>query len=162
VRRRDPAALRPAAVCGALLAALAASEGRSRKRKRDQTPDRIGLGIKRAMLEQAVRDDPAPDAFEAWLLERCLDGGPEAPGGARRAMAEEILRDWRQAQSAPGFREWLARGAPSDDASPEDRSRAAERPRREDAPGADPGRDPEPRRARGIAPGPGQPASGAP
>lgn len=33
----------PARVCTALLATLDASEGRSRARKRDQTPDSIGL-----------------------------------------------------------------------------------------------------------------------
>ena len=67
-------AVRPAQVCATLLAALDVSDGRSRSRKRDQTPDRVGLGIKRALLERAVRDDPAPAAFEGWLLERCLAG----------------------------------------------------------------------------------------
>ena len=38
---------RPAEVCKALLAALDAADGRRRKRKRDQTPDGIGLAIKR-------------------------------------------------------------------------------------------------------------------
>jgi hypothetical protein len=52
--------LRPAEVCRALLAALDASEGRRRRRKRDTTPDAIGLAIKRCLLEQAVREDPAP------------------------------------------------------------------------------------------------------
>jgi hypothetical protein len=107
-------------VCAALLAALAASEGRSRRRKRDQTPDRIGLGIRRALLERVVREDPGPDQFEAWLLERCLDA--EAAGaagaGAVRAIASGILSDWRQARASAGFREWLLRGAPSDDAAP--------------------------------------------
>jgi len=39
----DRDALRPAVVCGQLLAALAASDGRRRRRKRDTTPDAIGL-----------------------------------------------------------------------------------------------------------------------
>lgn len=108
---------RPAAVCAALLAALAASEGRSRRRKRDQTPDRIGLAIRRGLLERIVQDDPAPDVFEGWLLERCLDAEDDGSGGAVRAIAGGILGEWRQAQSHPAFRAWLLRGAPSDDAS---------------------------------------------
>jgi hypothetical protein len=59
---------RPADVCRALLAALEASEGRRRKRKRDQTPDAFGLAVKRALLQRAVEDDPQPEAFEEWLL----------------------------------------------------------------------------------------------
>jgi hypothetical protein len=110
--------VRPATVCAALLAALDASDGRRRKRKRDQTPDRIGLAIKRELLEDAVRDDPAPDAFEAWLLERCLDPGPGRSVGSVRAMARDLLLEWQLARSAESFRDWLARGAPSDDATP--------------------------------------------
>jgi hypothetical protein len=110
--------VRPAAVCRALLAALEASEGRRRQRKRDQTPDAIGLSIKRALLEAAVREDPAPDAFEAWLLERSLAdaGGPSV--GAIRAMAIDVLFGWRLARSLPSFSDWLGQGAPSDDANP--------------------------------------------
>src|SRR5205823_14200739 len=110
----DANAGRPSALCAALLSALDASEGRSRRRKRDQTPDRIGLGIKRTLLEDAVRDDPAPVDFERWLLDRCL----AAPGGAgaTRAMAEDVLREWRLAQRHDPFRRWLWSGAPSDDA----------------------------------------------
>ena len=60
--------IRPAQVCQALLAALAASEGQRKRRKRDQTPDAIGLAVKRQLLERAVEDDPEPEVFEAWLL----------------------------------------------------------------------------------------------
>ncbi|PYM87594.1 MAG: hypothetical protein DME13_05475 [Candidatus Rokuibacteriota bacterium] len=104
---------RPAAVCRELLAALEASEGRRRRRKRDTTPDAIGLGIKRALLEDAVASDPEPAAFEGWLLERCLAAGGET--GATRAMALEVLAEWRLAASLPEFGDWLERGAPSDD-----------------------------------------------
>jgi hypothetical protein len=110
----DAMTKRPAAICHELLAALDASEGRRRRRKRDTTPDAIGLGIKRALLERAIADDPDPDAFEGWLLERCLAAGGEA--GATRAMALEILAEWQLASSAPDFAAWLDRGAPSDDA----------------------------------------------
>ncbi|MBM4439790.1 MAG: hypothetical protein FJ027_05190 [Candidatus Rokubacteria bacterium] len=110
--------VRPAHVCRELLHALEASDGRRRQRKRDQTPDGIGLGIKRALLEAAVAADPDPDAFDAWLLERCLAAGDQVSVGAVRMMAVDVLAEWRLAHSLPDFRAWLDRGAPSDDARP--------------------------------------------
>lgn len=101
--------LRPATVCRHLLDALEASEGRRRRRKRDTRPDAIGLGIKRTLLEAAVADDPDPDAFEAWLLERTLEDG------AAQAMAREILAEVRLAAASPAFRAWLEAGAESAD-----------------------------------------------
>jgi len=105
---------RPSDVCRELLAALEASEGRRQRRKRDTTPDAIGLGIKRDLLERAVAADPEPSAFEAWLLDQCRGAGGSE--GGVRAMALSIFEEWRLAQEAEPFREWLARGAPSDDA----------------------------------------------
>ncbi len=110
------AAPRPAEVCRQLLASLDASEGRRRRRARNTTSDAIGLAVKRRLLEEAIRDDPAPDAFEAWLLERCL--AADAGSGAVRAMARSLLEEWRLALACGSFQEWLARGAPSDDAAP--------------------------------------------
>jgi hypothetical protein len=110
----DP--LRPADVCRALLAALEASEGRRRKRKRDQTPDVLGLSLKRDLLQRAVEEDPRPEAFEEWLLNypsTCRQ--PELAGPAL-AMARSVFEDWRLAHASPDFRRWLADGAPSDDA----------------------------------------------
>jgi hypothetical protein len=104
---------RPATICRELLAALEASEGRRRRRKRDTTPDAIGLRIKRSLLESAIADDPEPSAFEGWLLEHCLSAGGEA--GAMRAMALDVLAEWRLAGSVPEFGAWLDQGAPSDD-----------------------------------------------
>lgn len=110
-------ACRPADVCKALLAALEASEGRRRQRKRDQTPDAFGLGIKRDLLRRAVEDDPRPEAFEEWLLNYPLTlKAPELAGPAA-AMARAVFEEWRLAHSLGEFRLWLARGAPSDDAS---------------------------------------------
>lgn len=106
-------ALRPAALCRALLDALEASEGRRRRRKRDQTPDAIGLAAKRFILEQATREDPNPEAFEAWLLAISGEGQ-----GALAPMALAVLEEWRLAQSMPSFRAWLEDGAPSADAAP--------------------------------------------
>jgi hypothetical protein len=104
---------RPSHVCRALLAALDASEGRRRRRKRNTTPDSIGMSIKRELLERTVQDDPDPDAFEGWLLERC-DAFPEGSGSAR-AMALEIVADLRLAYTSEPFRDWLEQGAPSED-----------------------------------------------
>jgi len=108
--------VRPAYVCQALLAALDASEGRRRRRKRDQTPDAIGLAIKRRLLEQAVREDPDPEIFEGWLL-KCaisIEDTPQSPG-AVAAMGRTVFEEWRMAQALEHFRNWLEQGAPSDD-----------------------------------------------
>ncbi len=104
---------RPAAFGRQLLAAIAASDGRRRRRKRDTTPDAIGLDLKRRLLEALVRDDPDPEAFDAWLAARCTEPG----SGGARAMARAILEEWRMAASSPAFRTWLRHGAPSDDAA---------------------------------------------
>ena len=108
--------LRPADVCRALLAALEASEGRRRKRKRDQTPDAFGLGIKRELLRCAVVADPDAEAFEGWLLDypnAC--GAPELAGPAM-AMARAVFEEWKLAHALGDFRLWLEQGAPSEDA----------------------------------------------
>lgn len=110
----DP--LRPADVCRALLAALDAADGRRRKRKRDQTADAFGLGVKRDLLQRAVDTDPAPEAFEAWLLAYpATCGGPELVGPAF-AMARAVFEEWQLAHSMGAFRQWLQDGAPSEDA----------------------------------------------
>ena len=107
--------LRPGAVCGALLAALEASEGRRRRRKRDTTPDAIGMSLKRWLLAEASEADPDPGAFEVWLLERCLSRSLDAPTGALRAMARDIVDEWRLATASADFHAWLTAGAPSED-----------------------------------------------
>lgn len=113
--------IRPAKLCAELLGALEASEGRRRRRVRDTTPDSIGLGIKRALLEEIVRADPDAGAFEGWFVQRCLDAG--VADGPVRAMALSIWDEWQLASSTEQFRRWLAEGAPSDDrdGSPRDR-----------------------------------------
>lgn len=106
---------RPAQVCHELLNALEASEGRRKRRKRNTTPDAIGLEVKRDLLVRAVAADPDAADFEAWLLEQCQSaGGLE---GGVRAMALSIFEEWRLAHDAELFRDWLTEGAPSDDAS---------------------------------------------
>jgi hypothetical protein len=107
--------VRPAELCRWLLAALEASEGRRRKRRRNTTPDSIGMAIKRTILEETLRQDPDPGAYEGWLLERCRT--QDGPSGSTRAMALEVLSDWRLAQASVAFRSWLEQGAPSDDSA---------------------------------------------
>lgn len=104
---------RPAEFCRLFLAALAASEGRQRRRKRDQTPDTVGLELKRALLEGAIAADPDPDRFEEWLLAQTL-AAPAA--GPVRAMCGEILQEYRMACVDPEYGRWLAAGAYSADA----------------------------------------------
>jgi hypothetical protein len=99
-----------------LLAALDAADGRRRSRKRDQTPDAIGLAIKRELLERAIREDPAPNAFEGWLLNSSLTCSAPASPGAVSAIARIIFDEWNLAHSMGDFKAWLDRGAPSDDA----------------------------------------------
>ncbi len=108
-------AMRPREICLALLAALEAAEGRRKSRKRDQTPDAIGLSIKREILARAVDADPDPEAFEAWLLEYPQRSAPELAGPAT-AMARAVFEEWRFAHSLGDFKAWLDQGAPSEDA----------------------------------------------
>jgi len=105
--------LRPAVFCAELIATIDAAEGRRKRRARNTTADSIGLEIKRRLLEEVRLADPDPDAFEEWLLERCLAEG--AADGPLRAMALTVWDEWRLAGSAEQFRQWLADGAPSDD-----------------------------------------------
>ena len=88
-----PPSARPAEICGALLAALEAAEGRRRNRKRDQTGQ----------------------PFEEWLLQCALACAPES-AGAVSAMARAIFEEWRLAHSLHEFKNWLDEGAPSADA----------------------------------------------
>jgi hypothetical protein len=106
---------RPADVCRALLAALDASEGRRRNRKRDQTADAFGLAVKRDLLQRAVEDDPPPEAFEGWLLNYPLTCEAPELAGPAFAMARTVFEEWRLAHTLGKFRLWLEQGAPSDD-----------------------------------------------
>lgn len=114
-------AFRPADVCKALLAALDAADGRRRSRKRDQTPDAIGLALKREVLERVVEENPDAPNFEAWLLNYAQSHN--SPGAAS-AMARAVLDEWHMAHAMGDFKAWLDHGAPSDDAASVPRPRA--------------------------------------
>ena len=107
------ATLRPGAFSAQLLRTLDASEGRRRRRKRDQTPDGIGLAIKRDLLEAAIQEDPEPVDFEAWLLMKALAAPASGPV---LALCNQIMDEYRVAVLDPHFGRWLADGAPSADA----------------------------------------------
>lgn len=111
----ERAELAPAAFCRLLLKALEAAEGQTRRRKRDQAPDRLGLAIKRDILERATTAAPTRDEFEAWLAGQIA--GATAPG-AVRAMCEQIFGEYHMARGQPELADWLVHGAPSDDAEP--------------------------------------------
>jgi len=105
------------------------------RRKRDQLPDVIGLGIKRGILARAAQEDPPAEEFEGWLMTQAL--GAAASGGIL-AMCTEILDEYRLAALDQTFYGWLAAGAPSADTqeqTAEDNGRArAERRRGENGP----------------------------
>lgn len=105
--------LTPAELCRGLLGALDASEGRRRRRSRNTTADSIGMEIQRDILEAAVREAPDAADFEYWLLARCMAEGES--DGATRAMALLVWQQWLLASEADDYREWITRGAPSDD-----------------------------------------------
>jgi hypothetical protein len=132
MRDQTTETVRPGPFCRFLLRALEAAEGQTRRRKRDQAPDKLGLSIKRELLERAADADPAPEAFEGWLLAQIA----EAPApGAVRAMCEQVFLEYRMAGFRPEFAEWLASGAPSDDAESDGsggRRDRADRPARHD------------------------------
>lgn len=113
-------AIRPAEICRSLLAALEAPEGQRKRRKRDQTPDAIGLAVKRALLERVVEVDPEPEDFEAWLLNYPQTHVAAELAGPAAAMARAVFDEWRLAHSLGEFRDWLDRGAPSEDARERD------------------------------------------
>jgi hypothetical protein len=81
-------------------------------------------------LERAATEDPDPDAFDAWLLERVH----EAPAsGPVQAMCAEIRDEYVVAALDPAFGAWLASGAYSADADDEmDDARSRRAGRRED------------------------------
>jgi hypothetical protein len=103
----------PVQLCGGLLSALDASEGRRRRRSRNTTADSIGLAIQRGLLEEAVREQPSAEEFERWLQKRCAAQGES--DGAYRAMALLIWHEWQLASQMNDVSAWLTSGARSDD-----------------------------------------------
>jgi hypothetical protein len=107
--------MRPAEFCRGVLASMDAAEQRRRRRPRDTTPDAIGLALQRELLERAIASDPPPAEFEWWLAGCVRECGDAS--GPMHATALRLFGEWRLAQSNAAFRDWLAHGAPSDDAT---------------------------------------------
>ena len=71
------APVRPAQACSQLLAALGASDGRRKRRKRNTTPDAIGMAIKTtevtlSMLYRNTGDPNNPHGGPMWVVSRGL------------------------------------------------------------------------------------------
>ena len=81
---------RPADVCRGLLAALETSERGLQRRECNTTPDAVGLGIKHAILELVVADNPDAEDFEGWSLEQCAARCEPYGAGVIRATTRQL------------------------------------------------------------------------
>jgi hypothetical protein len=82
---------------------LASGDLRPRKRARDQEADRVGLELKRRILDRLVALDPEPANIEATLFHIVEEIGP--PPGPTRAIALVVREEWQAACANP---EWVA------------------------------------------------------
>lgn len=82
---------------------LASGDLRPRKRARDQQADRVGLDLKRRILQCLAAMDPEPADLEAALVGIVGEIGP--PTGPTRAVATIIREEWQAACASP---EWVA------------------------------------------------------
>jgi hypothetical protein len=73
-------------------------------------------------VKRALDDDPHPEAFEKWLLHCVLPCGSPESSGAVSAMARAIFEEWKLVHSMNAFKNWLERGAPSEDAGEKKRT----------------------------------------
>jgi hypothetical protein len=92
--------LRPRALA---LLLLASGDLRPRKRARDQQADRVGLELKRRILQHLAALDPEPADLEAALVGIVEEIGP--PTGPTRAVAMVVRDEWQAACAVP---EWVA------------------------------------------------------
>lgn len=104
--------MRPTDFARHALATIEASEGRRKRRKRNTTPDALGLEMKREILEGITAADPPPEDLEGHLLS--LIHRSDFPGPLR-ALCGEVLDEYRLALISGQFRDWLESGAPSED-----------------------------------------------
>ena len=91
------------------LLVLASGDLLPRQRARDQQADRVGLELKRQLLERLVALDPEPDACAAALLKIAEELDP--PAGPVRAVARVVWEEWGAAAASPGVVEHLLREA---------------------------------------------------
>ena len=81
---------------------LASGDLLPRPRARDQQADRVGMELKRRILDDLAALDPEPADLEAALLRSIAEIGP--PEGPARAVAAGIRDEWLAAQASP---EWV-------------------------------------------------------
>jgi hypothetical protein len=84
------------------LLVLSSGELSGRQRLRSQTPDQVGLALKRQLLERLASLDPEPGELEATLARLIDDLGP--PSGPIRALALSFRDEW---QALPANSEWV-------------------------------------------------------
>lgn len=98
----QPPALRPKDIA---LLLLASGDLLPRQRARDQQADISGSALKARILHELVLLDPEPEEVEATLEHIVVVLGP--PTGPTRAVAGNVLEDWRAACASPEFVAWL-------------------------------------------------------
>ncbi len=80
---------------------LASGDSLPRRRARDQQADRVGLELKRRILDRLAALDPEPAELENALARIVEEIGP--PFGPTRALAATVRDDWQAARAAPGW-----------------------------------------------------------
>jgi hypothetical protein len=84
---------------------LSSEELRPTKRKRNQTPDVVGLELKRGLLQRIADLDPESGDLEATLARLIDELGP--PPGPIRALAIGFRDDWNGLAGNPAWLEQL-------------------------------------------------------
>jgi hypothetical protein len=85
-------------VCRDLLATFLTSDAVLRRGART-VQEIIAMAFERAVLERAITDDPDPEDFESWLVERCIELAPESRGESWvRNTAVRIHDRWLRAR----------------------------------------------------------------
>jgi hypothetical protein len=76
-----------------------------RQRLRSQTPDAVGLELKRRLLQSLVALDPEPAELDTALERLVLEGG--TPVGPLRALALAFRDEWQALPANPQWIEYL-------------------------------------------------------
>jgi hypothetical protein len=104
---------------------LASGDLLPRKRARDQQADRMGMDLKRQLLDAVAARDPEPEELEEVLMELAAQ---QTPAGPMRAIAGAVLEEWRMAAETPGWVEFLLGEAVAAPESGEGRRRGGQLP----------------------------------
>ncbi len=88
---------------------LATRDEAPRQRARDQQADRLGLDLRRRVLDRLAALDPEPEEMEMALSSIVSEFGE--PSGPTRGVCLAILQDWNSAKIGPEFWPWLLQEA---------------------------------------------------